>query len=50
MDWTTGEYWMAPLASALLALAGLIPAGGLSGGISGGHAGVLPSSKLGASG
>jgi hypothetical protein len=50
LDWTTGEYWMAPLASALLALAGLVPQGGLAGGLPGAHAGVLPSSKLGAPG
>ncbi|MBE3134436.1 MAG: hypothetical protein IMZ55_13260 [Acidobacteria bacterium] len=36
IQWSTGEYWMVPLANALLALAGLIPAG------------VLPSKKLGA--
>lgn len=36
IQWSSGEYWMAPLANALLALADLIPTG------------VLPSKKLGA--
>jgi hypothetical protein len=36
IQWSTGEYWMVPLANSLLALAGLIPMG------------VLPSKKLGA--
>ena len=48
MDWATGEYWMAPLANALQALAGLVPSGGLLTALSGAQAGVLPSSKLGA--
>ena len=50
MDWATGEYWMAPLANALQALAGLVPSGGLLTALSGAQAGVLPSSKLGAAG
>jgi hypothetical protein len=36
IQWSTGEYWMVPLANALLALAGLIPSG------------ILQSKKLGA--
>ncbi len=48
MDWSTGEYGMAPLANALLALAGLLPAGSLAGLHSGSSSGVLPASKLGA--
>ena len=36
MEWASGEYWMAPLANCLMALASLIPAG------------VVPARKLGA--
>jgi hypothetical protein len=49
MDCCTGESWMAPLANALMALAGLLPAGSLAGSRSGSRSGVLPSAKLGAS-